>query len=74
MVFNLSEEQASIQKAAEEFAKVEFDREVALDCEKGGVFLHETLKETCELGFVGMHYLEEYGGQGYGSSGKCPYR
>ena len=66
MDFRLAEEQAAIQKAAEEFAKGEFDKEVALDYEKTHGFPHDILKKACQLGFVGIHYPVEYGGQGYG--------
>jgi len=66
MDFDLSEEQVSIQKAAEEFAKGEFDKDIALECERTHRFPHEILKRACDLGFIGIHYPEEYGGQGYG--------
>lgn len=66
MDFNLNEEQLAIQKAAEEFAKGEFDKEIALDYEKTHGFPHDILKKACQLGFVGIHYPEAYGGQGYG--------
>jgi alkylation response protein AidB-like acyl-CoA dehydrogenase len=66
MDFGLSEEQISIQNAAMEFAKGEFDKETALEYEKGHVFPHDILRKACQLGFVGIHYPEAYGGQGYG--------
>ena len=66
MDFNLSEEQLSIQKAAEEFAKGEFDKDVALEHERTHAFPREMFKKASQLGFVGIHYPEEYGGQGYG--------
>jgi alkylation response protein AidB-like acyl-CoA dehydrogenase len=66
MDLDLSEEQLSIQKAAEEFAKGEFDKDIALECERNHRFPYDILKKACELGFVGIHYPEEYGGQGYG--------
>jgi alkylation response protein AidB-like acyl-CoA dehydrogenase len=66
MDFSLSEEQLSIQKAAEEFAKGEFHKDVALECEKNHRFPHGILRKACELGLIGIHYPEEYGGQGYG--------
>lgn len=66
MDFYLSEEQVSIQKAAEEFAKGEFDKETALEHEKGHLFPRDIVRKACQLGFVGIHYPEEYGGQGYG--------
>src|SRR4030042_670500 len=66
MDFKLSYEQEAIQKAAEEFARGEFDKEIALEHEKAHTFPYEIWKKACELGFVGIHYPEEYGGQGYG--------
>ena len=66
MDFGLGEEQAAIQKAVEEFAKGEFDKEIALEYEKTHAFPHDILKKACQLGFVGIHYPEAYGGQGYG--------
>jgi alkylation response protein AidB-like acyl-CoA dehydrogenase len=66
MDFKLSYEQEAIQKAAEEFAKGEFDKEIALEHEKAHTFPYEIWKKACELGFVGIHYPEEYGGQEYG--------
>ena len=66
MDFNLSEEQLSIQKAAEEFAKGEFDKDAALEHERTHAFPREMFKKASQLGFVGIHYPEEYGGQGYG--------
>jgi alkylation response protein AidB-like acyl-CoA dehydrogenase len=66
MDFKLSYEQEAIQKAAEEFAKGEFDKDVALEHERNHTFPYEIWKKACELGFVGIHYPEAYGGQGYG--------
>jgi len=66
MNFDLNEEQKEIQKAADEFAKGEFDKEVALDLERNHQFPFAILKKACHLGFIGIHYPEAYGGQGYG--------
>jgi len=64
--FRLDKEQEAIQKAAAEFAKGEFDREVALEHERNHTFPYELWKKACELGFLGIHYPEKYGGQDYG--------
>jgi len=64
--FDLSEEQKGIQKAAGEFAKGEFDKEVALQLDRNHQYPFEIFKKACGLGFIGIHYPEEYGGQGYG--------
>jgi len=66
MDFNLTKEQKDIQKAAREFAQGEFDPDVALDLEKKGHYPSEIHKRVCELGFIGMHIPERYGGQGLG--------
>jgi alkylation response protein AidB-like acyl-CoA dehydrogenase len=66
MNFDLTEEQKGIQKAAEEFARGEFDKEIILDLERDHQFPFAILKKACQLGFIGIHYPVEYGGQGYG--------
>ncbi len=66
MDFKLSYEQEAIRKAAEEFAQGEFDKDTALKHETSHTFPYEIWKKACELGFVGIHYPEEYGGQEYG--------
>ena len=63
MNFDLTEEQKEIQKAVDEFAKGEFDKEVILDLERNHQFPFTFLKKACQLGFIGIHYPEEYGGQ-----------
>lgn len=66
MNFRLSSEQESIQKAAAEFAQGEFDKDVALEHERKHSFPYEIWKRACELGFIGIHYPDNCGGQEYG--------
>ena len=66
MNFELSEEQRDIQRAAREFAQGEFDRDLALELEREHAFPKAIWKKACELGFMGIHFPEEYGGQGLG--------
>jgi len=66
MEFKLDKEQEAIQKAAREFAKGEFDKEIALEHERNHTFPLEIWKKACKLGFMGIHYPEKYGGQEYG--------
>src|SRR4030067_813454 len=66
MDFELSSEQKEIQRAASSFAQGEFDRELALELERTHTFPLAILKKAGNLGFIGIHYPEEYGGQGYG--------
>jgi alkylation response protein AidB-like acyl-CoA dehydrogenase len=64
--FNLSEEQIDIQKAAREFAQGEFDPEHALDLDKNCQFPLKIWKKACNLGFIGIHFPNRYGGQDLG--------
>ncbi|MDY6862039.1 MAG: acyl-CoA dehydrogenase family protein, partial [Thermodesulfobacteriota bacterium] len=66
MDFELTQEQHGIQKAAREFAEGEFDKDLVLELEMKREFPLEIWKKSCKLGFVGMDFPEEYGGQGYG--------
>jgi alkylation response protein AidB-like acyl-CoA dehydrogenase len=66
MDFELTGEQKDIQKAAREFAQGEFDKEKILEWEQTHTFPKELWQKACHLGFVGIHFPEEYGGQGYG--------
>jgi len=66
MDFELTTEQKDIQQAAREFAEGEFDRDLALQLEKDHAYPEKIWKKACELGFVGIHFPEEYGGQGLG--------
>ena len=66
MDFLLNSEQKAIQKAAQEFAQGEFNKDVALEHERSHTFPYDLWKKACELGFVGIHYPDEYGGQEYG--------
>lgn len=66
MDFELTREQKAIQKAARDFAERAFDREYALDCEANHRFPSEAYKKACSLGLIGVHFPEQYGGQGYG--------
>ena len=64
MDFNLTKEQADIQKAAREFAAGEFDPDRILEWDRNQEFPVPTWKKACELGFQGVHFPETYGGQG----------
>jgi len=56
MDFRLSKDQEQVQKATREFAKGEFDKEIALAHARAHKFLKEIWKKACELGFMGIHY------------------
>ena len=66
MDFELSNEQKDVQKAAKEFAQGEFDPDLALELDQSGKFPEAIWKKAAKLGFFGMHYPEEFGGQGLG--------
>ncbi|MGZ3537194.1 MAG: acyl-CoA dehydrogenase family protein [Thermodesulfobacteriota bacterium] len=66
MDFQLSDEQKDIQKAAKEFAQGEFDPDLALELDQSGKFPVSIWKKAAQLGFIGIHYPEEFGGQGCG--------
>jgi alkylation response protein AidB-like acyl-CoA dehydrogenase len=66
MDFELSDEQKDVQKAAKEFAQGEFDPDLALELDRSGKFPESIWKKAAQLGFIGIHYPEEFGGQGLG--------
>jgi alkylation response protein AidB-like acyl-CoA dehydrogenase len=66
MDFDLTKELRDIQKAAREFAKGEFDPDAVLEYDQNQEFPSAIWKKACELGFIGMHFPEEHGGQGLG--------
>jgi alkylation response protein AidB-like acyl-CoA dehydrogenase len=66
MDFTLSKEQMDIQKAARDFARGEFDPDLVLECDRKREFPETVWKKACDLGFMGVHYPEEVGGQGLG--------
>ncbi len=66
MDFELSKAQKDIQKAARDFAKGEFDKELAAELEAKHEFPVKVWQKAGELGFIGIHYPEAYGGQDFG--------
>jgi alkylation response protein AidB-like acyl-CoA dehydrogenase len=67
MEFELTAEQRDVKNAVKEFAEKEFEKEIALQYDLERKFPFQLLKKAGELGFVGVHYGEEYGGQGLGA-------
>jgi alkylation response protein AidB-like acyl-CoA dehydrogenase len=66
MDFELNDEQKDIQRAARAFSQGEFDKDLALTLEREHAFPESIWKKACELGFIGIHFPEAYGGQGLG--------
>ncbi len=65
-MFQLTKPQKEIQKAAKDFAKGEFDKELAYELDRDGVFPEEIWKSAADLGFIGIHFPEKYSGGGMG--------
>ena len=66
MDFELTKSQKEIQKAARDFAKGEFDKELALELDKKHEFPIRIWQKAADLGFIGIHFPEAYSGQGLG--------
>lgn len=66
MDFSLTEEQEDIKRAAREFVQGEYNKDVVMQLELGHKFPFELWRKAAKLGFIGIDFPEEYGGQGYG--------
>lgn len=66
MNFEMNKSQKEIQKAAGDFAKGEFDKDIALDLDKTSSFPDNIWKKAGELGFIGIHFPENLSGGGLG--------
>ena len=66
MDFELTDVQKDIQKAAGEFAQGEFDPDLALELDQNRKPPDSLWKKAAQLGFIGIHYPEAFGGQGLG--------
>ncbi len=61
-MFELDKSQKEIRKAARDFARGEFDKELACELEKNGEFPEQIWKKAAELGFIGIHFPEACSG------------
>lgn len=52
----------AIKAAVREFCENEFTRELAMEHDKEEKFPTEIYRKAASLGFVGIHFPEEYGG------------
>jgi alkylation response protein AidB-like acyl-CoA dehydrogenase len=66
MDFELTKVQKDIQRAAREFVQAEYDRDKVMQLELNKEYPWELWRKACELGFLGIDFPEEYGGQGLG--------
>lgn len=66
MEFELTKEQHQIQKAVRDFVKGEFKKDIILQLEEKHEYPVKMWKKAAELGFIGIHFPEEYSGQGMG--------
>lgn len=67
----LNRSQKQIQKAANDFAKGEFDKDQALEMENANEFPDHIWKKAADLGFIGVHFPEAYSGGGMGLLDAC---
>lgn len=70
-MFELNRSQKEIQKAARDFAKGEFDKDLAIEFEKENRFPEDIWKKAAELGFIGIHFPEYLSGGGLGLVENC---
>jgi alkylation response protein AidB-like acyl-CoA dehydrogenase len=66
MNLNLSKAQEEIKKAAWEFARGKFDKEMIIEEAKNQHLPEEILKKAGDLGFIGIHFDESFDGAGMG--------
>ena len=66
MEFELTKSQKEIQKAVRDFVKGEFKKDIILELEQKHTFPEKVWKKAADLGFIGIHFPEEYEGQGLG--------
>ena len=66
MEFELNRTQQDIQKAVRDFTKGEFDKDLAMALEEAHEFPTKIWQKAGDLGLLGVHFPEEYSGQGLG--------
>jgi alkylation response protein AidB-like acyl-CoA dehydrogenase len=66
MNFRLDRSQVEIQKAARDFARGEFDKDLVLELDRKGAFPRKIWEKAAQLGFIGIHYDEAFSGGGLG--------
>jgi len=66
MDFELNKTHKYIQKAVRDFARGEFDKDLALELDKKHAFPTKIWQKAGELGLIGVHFPEKYSGQDLG--------
>lgn len=66
MTIELKREQKQIQKAARDFVKGEFKKEIIQELLENHTYPENILKKAGELGFLGIHFPESLDGEGMG--------
>ncbi len=66
MDFKFTKSQTEVQKAAREFARGEFDKEVIVELSKAQKIPDSITAKAGELGFIGIHFPEAVNGGGMG--------
>ncbi|BBO85951.1 acyl-CoA dehydrogenase [Desulfosarcina ovata subsp. sediminis] len=66
MEFELSKQQKEIQKAVRDFVRGEFNKEMIQELDEKHAYPVDIWKKAGELGFIGIHFPEQYSGQGLG--------
>ncbi len=65
-MFELNRSQKEIQKAARDFARGEFDKNLSLELEEKREYPEKIWKKAADLGFIGIQFPEQYSGGGLG--------
>ncbi len=65
-MFELDKSQKQIQKAVKAFAKGEFDKELIQELEKKREYPKAIWEKAADLGFIGIHFPEEFSGASLG--------
>ncbi|MDX2439531.1 MAG: acyl-CoA dehydrogenase family protein, partial [Desulfobacterales bacterium] len=65
-MFELNRSQKEIQKAARDFARGEFDKNLSLELEEKREYPEKIWEKAADLGFIGIQFPEQYSGGGLG--------
>jgi len=65
-MFELDRSQKEIQKAARDFARGEFDKNLTLELEEKREYPEKIWEKAADLGFIGIQFAEQYSGGGLG--------